>query len=168
MKGIKSYIITGIIFVFVIGTLSHFLYDWSGNNVIVGLFTPVNESVWEHTKLLFFPMLIYSYLSKKATKTYPCIRKGIILGKFIGIILIITLFYTYTGIIGFNFAFADISIFYISVILAFYVAYKVTVSCTSNTYTPILKILQFTIIILYIIYTLYPPQIPLFISPESV
>ena len=32
------------------GTLLHFVYGWSGRNLLVGLVSPVNESVWEHTK----------------------------------------------------------------------------------------------------------------------
>ena len=30
----------------ILGTLNHFLYDWSGKNPVIALFTPVNESVW--------------------------------------------------------------------------------------------------------------------------
>lgn len=169
MKTLKSYMITGIIFVFILGTLAHFLYDWSGNNLIVGIFTPINESIWEHTKLLFFPMLIYSfYLNKKSGKDFPRISAGMISGEIVGIILIVSLFYTYSGIIGYNVAFADISIFYISVSLAFYVAYKTTPSCSADSYAIVLKAIQFAIVVLYIFFTLYPPQIPLFISPESV
>ena len=165
MKGIKSYIITGIIFVSILGTLFHFVYEWSGNNVLIGLFAPINESIWEHTKLLFFPMLIYSiYLNKKISTEYPCINSAMILGSLLGITLIIVLFYTYSGIIGFNVAFADISIFFISVITSFYIVYKATVSCKINDYSTILKFVQIIIICLFIIFTFFPPNIPLFIE----
>lgn len=36
--------IIGAIFVIIVGTAWHFIYDWSGNSVIVGLFAPMNES----------------------------------------------------------------------------------------------------------------------------
>ncbi|MDD7025196.1 MAG: DUF6512 family protein, partial [Oscillospiraceae bacterium] len=58
MNKLKCYTITGILFVIITGTISHFVYEWSQNNFILGLFFPVNESTWEHMKLLFFPMLI--------------------------------------------------------------------------------------------------------------
>lgn len=45
------------LFISILGTLLHFTYEWSQNNAIVGLFSAVNESTWEHLKLLFFPML---------------------------------------------------------------------------------------------------------------
>lgn len=165
MKGIKSYIITGIIFVSILGTLFHFVYEWSDNNVLIGLFTPINESIWEHTKLLFFPMLIYSvYMNKKISMEYPCINSAIIFGSLLGIILIIVLFYTYSGIIGFNVAFADISIFFISVITSFYIVYKATISCKTDEYSAILKSVQIALICLFIIFTFFPPNIPLFVE----
>ncbi len=60
MKRLKYFTMGGILFVLITGSLAHFLYDWSGNNLIIGLFSPVSESIWEHMKLIFFPMLIYS------------------------------------------------------------------------------------------------------------
>ena len=165
MKGLKSYIVGGIIFVSALGTLFHFVYEWSGNNVFAGLFTPINESIWEHTKLLFFPMLIYSFfLNKKIGKDYPCLYSAMISGMLSGVALIIIMFYTYTGIIGFHTAFADISIFYITVILAFYLAYKLTVSCKAEKCSKLLHFLQILMICLYIIFTFFPPNIPLFVG----
>ena len=45
-----------IIFVFILGTLLHFAFEWSNQNALIGTFSAVNESTWEHLKLLFFPM----------------------------------------------------------------------------------------------------------------
>ena len=166
MKGLKLYMIIGIIFVSVLGTFLHFAYSLSGDNIFVGFFTPVNESIWEHTKLIYFPMLLYSlYLSKKLMHEYPCILSAMISGTLLGVLLIIILFYTYSGIIGFNFAFADISIFYISVISSFYFAYKKALSCKSNKFNNLLYILIPILIGLYIVFTVFPPAIPLFVSP---
>jgi hypothetical protein len=41
-----------------LGTLLHFAYDFSGQNFVVGLFSAINESTWEHLKLLFMPFLL--------------------------------------------------------------------------------------------------------------
>lgn len=168
MKGLKSNIIKGIIFVSILGTLLHFAYEWSGNNFIVGLFTPVNESIWEHTKLLFFPMLLYSfYISKKVGGEYPCLHSSMIAGSLLGMVLIISLFYTYSGIIGFHVAIADIAIFYISVIASFLVGYKLTLTCKAEKFAPLLWFLQIAVICSFFIFTVFPPDIPLFINPES-
>ena len=50
------------IFISVLGVLLHFTYEWSGDNAVVGLFSAVNESTWEHLKLLFFPFLLLTIL----------------------------------------------------------------------------------------------------------
>ena len=65
---LKFTILSGI-FVMILGTLLHFIYEWSGDNIFVASFSAVNESTWEHLKLLFFPMLLttiigYFYLRK--------------------------------------------------------------------------------------------------------
>ena len=111
MKRLKCYTIIGIIFVIITGTLFHFLYNWTDKNFIVGLFTPVNESVWEHMKLLFFPMLLYSFVMILNLKTdYPCITSSLCFGILIGALLIPTFFYAYTFILGKNTLFFDIKL----------------------------------------------------------
>ena len=45
-------------FISILGVLLHFTYEWSNDNPAVGLFSAVNESTWEHLKLIFFPMLL--------------------------------------------------------------------------------------------------------------
>lgn len=47
-----------VIFAMLFGTLLHFLFEWSGNNYIIASFSAINESTWEHLKLVFFPMFI--------------------------------------------------------------------------------------------------------------
>ena len=50
----------GFLFVCAAGTALHFLYQWSGESVAAAPFAAVNESVWEHMKLLFWPMLLWA------------------------------------------------------------------------------------------------------------
>ena len=68
-KSIFKFQLSSAIFIAILGTFLHFTYNWSGGNVIVGLFSAVNESTWEHLKLIFFPNLItiiigYFYIGK--------------------------------------------------------------------------------------------------------
>ena len=63
-KKILKLEIIGFIFTSVLGTLMHFFYEWSNDNSIVGLFCPVNESPFEHLKLLFFPFLIWTFVEE--------------------------------------------------------------------------------------------------------
>ena len=55
---ILKFTVFSIIFVWFLGTLLHFAFEWSGNNLFVANFSSVNESTWEHLKLLFYPMLL--------------------------------------------------------------------------------------------------------------
>lgn len=100
------------------GILLHFLYDLTGQNAIVGIFSAVNESTWEHLKLLFVPAVIYSafefFLRCKNIKNFwPAVTLGILAAM----LIITTLFYTYTGILGFNVDFINILIYFISIIV---------------------------------------------------
>ena len=168
MNDLKRYTILGIVFTAILGTLSHFVYDWTGNNFIVGLFFPVNESTWEHIKLLFFPMLLYSiYMSKKLSKEYPCINSALLSGILIGAFSIPVIFYTYSGILGYNIAWLDIAIFFICVIIAFITVYKLALSCKAEKFEGILIFLVCITALLFIIFTIYPPDIGIFKNPAD-
>jgi hypothetical protein len=49
----------GTVFIIMLGSALHFTYALSGNNALVGVFSAVNESVWEHLKLVFWPALLW-------------------------------------------------------------------------------------------------------------
>ena len=165
LKSFKAFIITGVLFVSIIGTLFHFIYNWSGDNVLIGLIAPVNESVWEHMKLIFFPMLFFSIYSKFRFKNISCLNSALLLGTLLGTFIIPILFYTYTGILGRSISIIDISIFYISVIIAFYFTYKTKDSCKVERYKNILYILVIMLIIAFILFTFSPPDIAIFNEP---
>lgn len=107
--------IFSVIFTWILGTLLHFTYEWSNENIIIAAFSAVNESTWEHLKLLFFPMFITTvigYFYLRPTEEY----KNFLCAKKIGILsalsFVVVFFYTYTGIIGTNFAVLDIGSFF--------------------------------------------------------
>ncbi len=79
------------------GTILHFLYDWTGGSILVSPFSGVNESTWEHMKLLFWPLFLFSlvqWLFFRDQKNFWCIKLAEIL---LGLLLIPVLFYTYMG-----------------------------------------------------------------------
>ncbi len=167
MKHLKQYTIIGIIFVLITGTLAHFLYDWSGNNRIVGYFTPINESIWEHMKLLFFPMLIYSLIMiLKFRRVYPCIASALSFGILAGAFLIPLFYYAYTYILGNNVFIMDISIFILSIMIAFGFSYKLTLSRRLESYTSILGMLVSVLLICFFFFTYNPPDAAIFQEPE--
>ena len=164
-SSILKFEIISTIFIMVVGTLLHFTFGWSNNNSLIGTFSAVNESTWEHLKLLFFPMLISTiigyFYKGKVIPNYLC-------SKVIGIILsmsfVVIFFYTYTGIIGTNFAIVDIGSFFIAVALGQYVAYQKMKSQSScNKLVPIIVLL--VLYLSFVVFTFFPPHIALLKDP---
>ena len=167
MNKLKRYTIIGTIFVIITGSISHFIYEWSGNNFILGFFFPVNESTWEHMKLCFFPMLIYSlFMNKKLKDDYPCVASALLSGILLGTFLIPVIFFTYTGILGRNYLPLDIATFIFSVIIAFVTVYKLTLSCKMSSCNSWLGLSVFIMAVCFFVFTYLPPDIGLFIAPE--
>lgn len=163
MDKLKRYIVAGIIFTVIAGILSHFVYEWSGRNYILGFFFPVNESTWEHMKLVFFPMLLYGVFAvKQLENEYTCMEKAFLKGILTGIFLIPVIFYTYTGILGYDVAWLNILTFVLCVIIAYAVVYKTAQSCADSKENVILKILVWTFFIAFILFTYNPPELGIF------
>ena len=154
-----------ILFSLILGTLLHFTYNWSGKNLFVGSFSAVNESVWEHLKLVFYPMLISTIIEyffvKDISKNYS---ESKTIGIFTAISFIVVAFFTYSGIIGTSIIVIDILIFIISIILGEYVTYKLMKREDESTVTTeVLSIVILSFLLLcFIICTYLPPEINLF------
>lgn len=168
MKNLKCYFIQGFLFVVITGSIAHFVYDWSGENSLLGFLFPINESVWEHMKLSFFPMLLYSfYLNAKLEDAYPCIRTASLAGTLLSAFLIPVLFYTYSGILGHNYVILDILTFVISVLLSFIEMYKLTLSCSLSSYKKQLTILVLILAMYFFLFTYFPLSIGIFTDPAA-
>ena len=164
-KSILYFQIISIIFVSLLGTLLHFTFEWSNNNAFIGLFSPVNESTWEHLKLLFFPILVTIIVSYffigKSIPNFMCAKT---IGIIVSLLFTIIFFYTSSGILGFNYAPLNIATFYIAAILGEYTAYKIMLSnFTCNTKQSVIILL--ILLICFIVFTYFPPQIGLFKDP---
>lgn len=149
------------------GTLFHFVYAWSDNNIIVGLFTPVNESTWEHLKLLITPLVALSFIE------YPLLGRRYnnffyykSIGMLVGIAMIICGFYIYTGIIGRSFMTVDILLFYFSIFLSYRNSYRmIRLNPTYTNYNYLGVLILLFMVLLCIAFTLLPPKIQLFMDP---
>jgi hypothetical protein len=156
----------GIVFVFFLGTLWHFLFELTGDCKIVGALAPVNESVWEHFKIGFWPMIIYaiiehryigwrtnSLLTAKAAALY-------IIPIFIGLV-----FYTYTAITGEEVLAIDIATFGVAVAIGQLISCKIMPDDELPRYVNYISL--FFIVLLaavLIIFTFYPPHLPIFLD----
>lgn len=164
---IRNYQIFSAIFVCILGTLLHFTYKLSAENILVASFSAINESVWEHLKLLFFPMLLttvigYFYIGK-STPNFLCSKT---LGILVAMSFIIIFFYTYTGIIGKNIAFIDIGSFFVAVILGEYLAHKL-INSNFKCNNIISIVILIAILICFIVFTYRTPNIEIFKDPTT-
>lgn len=159
--------IAGFVFVSIIGSISHFVFKWSGYNLAVGLFFPVNESTWEHLKLLFLPYLIWSLIEFYLLKKENGIFISKLIGSISGMAAIVIFFYTYTGVLGKSIEIVNILSFFIGVGIAFLIDYYLIKSKKfSSTKLDTIAIAAFIAIgAVFLIFTIAPPFIPLFKDP---
>ena len=165
MKSLKWFCFIGTVVTVIVGIVSHFVYDWSGGNFFVGLFFPVNESTWEHMKLLFFPMFVFALIAGKLVEEkYPCIYNAMFIGILVGLAIIPILFYTYTGILGFNVDWINITLYIISVTSAYYTVYRLVQKCPAGKKN-ILRYVMYALMLAFMIFTVYPLKFGIFVSP---
>lgn len=113
--------LAGALFTAVLGTLLHFTFQWSGGRDLAAAFSAVNESTWEHMKLLFFPMFLFSVVQVCLLgRNYPNFLAVRAASVVLGAALIPTLFYTYQGVLGYSVFWADIAVFLLADLGAFW------------------------------------------------
>ena len=165
-RSIGIWQLLGFAVVSLAGTILHFLYDWLGEAIWIAPFSGVNESTWEHMKLLFWPMLLFAVVQSfffKDRENFWCIKlRGILLG----LILIPILFYTYNGIIGKSPDWINIAIFFISAAVAYIyetrIFYKNQLPCKS----PKIALVTLSVIaFLFVLFTFRAPEIGIFRDP---
>ena len=148
------------------GTLLHFLYDWLGEAVWIAPFSGVNESTWEHMKLLFWPMLAFAAVQSfffKDRGDFWCIKlRGILLGM----LLIPVIFYTYNGAVGRSPDWLNIAIFFVAAAGVYVYEARLfeggRVKCGSpNRAVAVLCVLG----VLFAVFTFFTPEIGIFRDP---
>ena len=148
------------------GTFLHFLYDWTGGSVLVSPFSGVNESTWEHMKLLFWPLFLFALVQRpffEDQENYRCVK---LVGILLGLVLIPVLFYTYNGVFGKSPDWVNIAIFYISAAAVFLLEWWLFKRDQLNCKRPRLAFaVIFLLGVLFVVFTFAPPQIPLFQDP---
>lgn len=120
----KKIIIIACITSILLGVFLHFAYDISNQNVIVGLFAPVNESVWEHLKLIFIPFTIFSigfYFYTK--KKFSNLLLVTLFGNIVGMFVVTTLYYLGDAIFAGENMVYNIIIYSIGVISSYLILY---------------------------------------------
>ena len=167
MKNLFLWQFFGFVFACALGTALHFLYSFTGFFPLT-VVSAVNESTFEHMKILFFPMLFFallqSFFFKKQVKNFWLIK---LFGTLSGVLSVPVLFYTLSGIFGVLPAPVNVLIFFISAGVGYsleYVLFSKNVAFNAHL-LPLFAFILLTVF--FVVCTFFPPQIPLFLDPVT-
>ncbi len=160
-----TYEIVGVVFIILFGSSLHFTFDKSGQNRAVGVISPVNESVWEHLKLAFWPSVIYAAIGFGFLNgSGGSFLFGEVVGTCLILIIIPVVFYSYTAFTRGKCVLAvDIASFVVAVIVGQFASFNFL---SYNLLPQSLSLLGFAVMVLlaavFALFTFHPPRLPIF------
>jgi hypothetical protein len=169
MRSLKLWNLSGIIAIIILGFALHYLFTWTGGSRIIGLFAPVNESVWEHLKLGYWSVVLFSivefiFVNHRANNYYFSKTIGVLALE----ITIIIVFYGYTYIVQKDILLIDIFSYFLGATLCQYLTYIfVRAKPFPVRVNRISLIIFISIGILFGLLTFYPPRLELFKDPNN-
>ena len=161
----EKYLLWGIPFIFAVGTALHYLYELTGKNILAACIAPVNESVWEHTKMLCLPTLFWwgRYYKKHRSKVHAgrwmC---GTLAALCAAMGSVPAMYYLYTGVLGRHFLAVDISLLALAAAIGQTVGKHVYKHSTNakSPFTAMAVIVSVLAVVVF--FTFHPPRLPLF------
>ena len=168
-KSIFGYELAGMVFIMIVGSMLHFTLESSGHQPAAGVFSAVNESVWEHMKLGFWPALVWALVEYRSIKKSA---NNFLFAKTIGIylipIVIPVVFYSYTAVLGESVLVIDILTFVVAIIVGQIVSYKLlTYKELPDMLNKISLVALVVLGVAFVLFTFYPPHLPLFRDPVT-
>lgn len=149
---------------FAAASLLHRIWEWSGKAVPAAVFGAVNESVWEHLKILLWPYLFWSFAVHALLKTDP---KRLVTARAVGACAVISVtvgvFFIYSGILGYALAAVDIPLALIALLCGELVSIRL-INSPSVTGGNHLLASAFILLLLVMLlcFTVNPPSLGLF------
>lgn len=161
--------IYGIPILFLSGVIFHFIYKWSNKAHVVASIGAVNESMWEHMKIAFWPMFLWSVL---ALGIWGFDREIIYFSRGAGIILtqmsIPLLVKLYTHFSKRNILFVDITLFLICIAFGQLLShYLLNFNILIQAFTPLVIVIVVLLALAFILFSHSPPRLNLFRDPIS-
>ena len=166
IKYIMKIFIIGFLFVSLIGTFLHFLYDISNHNKMVGVFSSVNESTWEHIKLALTPTFIYSLIDGYAYGCYDNYFFAKLVSVLTIIIVMPLLFYITKLFLKKHITIINILIFLITAFISELLMYKLLfITPVSYIVQYVSLVLLFILFACYLLLTVFPIESVIFKDP---
>ena len=169
-RNVFKWELIGILIISMLGAISHFVFDWSGQWEPLGVIAAVNESVWEHFKIGFWPALLYAAVEypflKKYTNNFLIAKAACV---YVIPVTIAIVFYSYTSVFGQEILLVDILIFVLAIALGQLASYRILTLSKLPRWIDLVGL--FLIILLAVafgVFTFYPPHLPLFLDSTGV
>lgn len=163
---IRKLKIIGVVVAFFLCFPFHFIYD-RFPSFVTSIFAPVNESIWEHMKILFGSIILSAVIQKIIVVSKRLEFNNICFSNFVGAISSIPIFLIIFLPIYYNFGHnlvITIIIMFITIVISEYIAYKVMMM--RDLYQENKTILYVVIVyIIFTIFTYFPINNNLFIDP---
>jgi len=166
-RSILRWEIAGTITTVLLGSLFHFVYEWTGNARVAGAFFPVNESVWEHLKLGFWPVILFGLAERRYLKA-AAVWAAKAVAVYVIALSTVLLFYTYVAVLGRNLLVLDILIFVVSAVAGHVASYRIIKSGdVPNPWRVVATVALVAAMVALIAFTFRPPHLPIFRSPQG-
>jgi len=154
----------GLLFLWVIGSLLHFAFRWSSRSPVVGVFSSVNESVWEHLKLGFWSLVLFSlaefWFVRLVARNYWAAKAAGLLVMH-GFILVV--FYSQQAALGGSLLAVDIGSYFVGAGLCQLASYRIM---TARPWALPLRLVLVGLLALHglalVVFTFLPPHAGLF------
>ncbi len=88
---LKKLKLLSVIGIFIIAFPIHFIYDKFPNSIF-SIFFPVNESIWEHMKMLFTCFIIWGFIEYAISQKFKLLYHNFIFSNFFSAIISIPIF----------------------------------------------------------------------------
>lgn len=161
--------IISMIFIFLIGFIIHNLYEWCPN-IVTLILSPVNESVFEHMKMIYTSYIIWIIVKYFILKKYNIKENNFLLKELLTFLFNITLFLTIYWPIYSKFGenmLVTLTIYLVTIIISQVLNYFMEFKKDSN----VLNIISLLVIFLIYAFTTYltynPPICKLFLDPTN-
>jgi hypothetical protein len=151
-----------------LGSVLHFLFDWTRHNRFVALFSAVNESYWEHIKIAIWPVLLLQIvLFSLGGYQFPSYVPASTIALYSIPVTMVGLVFLYKSVTKRNILWLDISIFFVCIAIAQSIFVQVLGQLSATSGTVVMSSLFLLgLIVAFLLFTFRPPREPdVFLDP---
>lgn len=155
--------LVGVPAIFLGGSAFHFLYKYGGKKPWMAVISPVNESIWEHLKIAFYPALVFSTLQALWLKSYSAqFLTAELLGIYVMFVFILVAEWIYPSILKRNILILDLLVFFVAIALSQTLSY---LWFAGQIYALPVELCWLIIAVqtaIFAAFSFWPPRLPLF------